>query len=117
MAAIPVKVLLVDDEPTVRLAVKQVLKMHGYEVIEAEGGVEGLEKYEAGKFDCVITDNQMPNMCGPELAALIRGIDSSQRIVIFTASVDLAHGNAPWDSLLVKPFSVDELMAAVSPCR
>jgi two-component system response regulator MprA len=109
------RVLLVDDEPAVRLAVKQLLKFHGYDVTEAEGGAEGLKQYQAGKFDCVITDNLMPFMRGPELAARIRAIDPSQRIVLFTASADrLVHEKAPWDALLVKPFSAEELMAALS---
>ena len=104
-----------DDEPAVRLAVKQLLKFHGYDVTEADGGADGLKQFQAGKFDCVITDNLMPFMRGPELAARIRAINPSQRIVMFSASADrLAHEKAPWDALLVKPFSADELMAALS---
>ena len=109
------RVLLVDDEPAVRMAVKQLLSFHGYEVTEAEGAAEALKKYQAGKYDCVITDNLMPFMRGPELAARIRAIDPAQRIVMFSASADrLGHEGMPWDALLVKPFGTEDLMAAIS---
>jgi CheY-like chemotaxis protein len=108
------RVLLVDDEASVRIAVKQVLKAKGYEVVEAAGGPEGMEKYQAGTFDCVLTDHMMPQMSGAELTARIKAINPAQRVVLFTASADrLARDQMPWDSLLAKPFSVDDLLAAL----
>jgi CheY-like chemotaxis protein len=112
------RILLVDDEPAVRMAVKQLLNFHGYEVVEADGGAEALKKYQAGKFDCVITDNLMPFMRGPELATRIRAIDPAQRIVMFSASADrLSQEGMPWDALLVKPFGTEELMTAISASK
>jgi CheY-like chemotaxis protein len=72
------KILLVDDEKSVRNAIKRVLRRENCEFIEAADGLEALQKLEQDHFDLLITDNDMPNKSGVEL---IREITSSQKSI------------------------------------
>jgi len=52
------KILLIDDEASIRKALKEILEYESYEVEEAEDGAAGLKKLEAGQFDIVFCDIQ-----------------------------------------------------------
>ncbi len=60
------KILVIDDEKIVRMAIIHKLKKEGHEVIEAEDGEEGIEKYREDPADLIITDIIMPNKEGFE---------------------------------------------------
>src|SRR5690606_1928372 len=62
-------VLLIDDESAVRFVVKTILKKHGYNVIEAADGIQGLELFRNHKAEvnAVLTDMMMPGMHGSEV--------------------------------------------------
>jgi len=60
------KILVIDDEKIVRMAITHKLKKEGHEVIEAEDGEEGIEKYREDPADLIITDIIMPNKEGFE---------------------------------------------------
>lgn len=62
------KVMVVDDEPDVRAEIAEYLTDEGYEVIEAENGLDALIKFDAIPCDIVVTDMKMPNVSGQELA-------------------------------------------------
>jgi antitoxin Phd len=66
------RVLLVDDEATVRDAYSRYLTSGGFEVTEASGGPEALRRIETGRFDFVLTDVGMPEMNGLELLDQLR---------------------------------------------
>lgn len=68
----PKTILLVDDEPSIRLIVSAVLRHAGYNVEVAEDGYFALHKISQSKPDLVITDLRMPNMNGFELLAVLR---------------------------------------------
>ena len=61
------KVLVVDDEPAMRLAIEEALTRKGYGVVLAEDGRYGLERLKEGGFGMVISDMNMPRMGGMEL--------------------------------------------------
>src|SRR4030042_2948709 len=65
------KILLVDDEKFVRTALKRVLRNKDYEIVEADDGLDALQKLEQDFFDLLITDNDMPNKTGIELISEI----------------------------------------------
>ncbi len=65
-------VLLVDDEPNIRLILTAVLEQAGYSVVTAEDGFAALRKIQQSKPDAVITDLRMPNMNGFELLTVLR---------------------------------------------
>ncbi len=60
------KILIIDDEKSIRLALKDILDDEGYEVDLAEDGKSGLEKAVAGKYDIIFCDIKMPGMDGLE---------------------------------------------------
>jgi two-component system, chemotaxis family, chemotaxis protein CheY len=69
----PVKILIVEDSPTMRQLVGFALKrLAGAEITEAADGVEGLKKINTNSFDLIITDINMPVMDGLKLISLVR---------------------------------------------
>jgi DNA-binding NarL/FixJ family response regulator len=110
----PRRVLLVDDEATVRELLARGLTRAGYEVTAAADGAEAIELL-AGSFDFVVTDLVMPRADGlAVLAELNRRKHTAQRVVV-TSFADkdrvVAVLNLGADYLLEKPFSVDTLRA------
>ena len=61
------KVLIIDDEPIIRRALGRVFKKRGHEVLEAEGGESGLEKWKSSGPDLVFLDVLMPDLNGPQV--------------------------------------------------
>ncbi len=112
------KLLIVDDNESIRDVCKLTLEFKGYEVIAAADGQEGLELLRAGSFDLVITDVAMPRMTGLELLDKIRGelAIRDMPVIVFTAEEFinaeevLARGAS---QCFRKPFSPIDLMAAV----
>jgi len=66
------KILIVDDDPHIPRVFKMRLEQEGYKVTTAMNGEQGLELFQAGSFDLVITDQTMPRMTGVEFAKKIR---------------------------------------------
>lgn len=113
-------VLIVDDATTVRNLAKFSLTKGGYTVLEAEDGAIGLASAQASKPDLIISDLNMPNMDGLQMARAIKSDDNLKHIPIFMltteASAEIASqgkdiGIMAW---IVKPFVPDKLLAAVN---
>lgn len=85
------RILIVDDEPNVRLSYRTVLEAEHYAVEEANSAPVGLEKLVAGHFDLAILDMRMPEMDGLELLARMRERGLTTPVVIITAYGDLPH--------------------------
>ena len=66
------RILLVDDQPSIREALRMILKFDGHSVTEANDGAEALDLFTKGQFDLVATDFEMPVMKGNELAVRIK---------------------------------------------
>ncbi len=67
------KVLVVEDSPTMRQLIVFALKrIRGFQIIEANDGVDGLKKLSADKFDLILTDINMPIMDGLKLVSMVR---------------------------------------------
>ncbi len=66
------RILVVDDEESIREFLEIMLRKEGYEVTTAEDGAKGLEIIKKKNFDLVISDLQMPNMTGLELLKNVR---------------------------------------------
>jgi len=78
------KVLVVDDDPTVRKSIDRVLTGKGYAVITAENGEEALRKLNEEKYDLVYTDIRMPGMSGLEVAEHVKAQQPWTPVVIIT---------------------------------
>lgn len=122
------KVLVVDDDPDVRTFVVTVLEENGYEPLEAEDGIEGLEMIEKNNPDLIILDVLMPRGSGIRLYRKLKTEDKFNPIpvIMFTgiamrsflksqkALEEFGGGEVPKpDIYLEKPVEPEELAAAV----
>ena len=104
------RILVVDDEESLRACLRMVLELEGIQVTEASNGAEALHLFALGEFDLVITDFQMPLMEGNELAVNLKRLAPSLPILMVTASGRARReAENPVDALLSKPFDVAEL--------
>lgn len=111
------KILVVDDEATIRSFFEVLLTRSGYQVITAEDGVTGLACFEEHLPDLVITDIYMPRKNGLELITEIRAMCPQQRIVAMAAIIGSAHQEAiaaGADDTLQKPFGVADLLEKIA---
>ena len=84
------KILVVEDDKITRRLIKEILGRVGYEVVEAEDGVQGLEVFKSEKPDLVLTDYQMPVMNGLRLLSEIRNINPITPVIMLTGFGDIA---------------------------
>jgi two-component system response regulator MprA len=110
-----VKVLVVDDEPAVRDALRRALTLEGYEVDLAEDGIEGVTAAATRGPDAIVLDVLMPGLDGLEVCRRIRESGDRTPILMLTARDDVqdrvAGLDAGADDYLVKPFALAELNA------
>lgn len=111
-------VLVVDDGPELPKAIRLMLTVSGgYKIDIAAEGESALTKFDAGHYDVVITDYKMPWMDGLQLAAAIKERSPRQPIILITAypeSIPSQDWQSKADFLLQKPFSLEELRAAMA---
>jgi two-component system, OmpR family, KDP operon response regulator KdpE len=110
------RMLVVDDDPQIRRAMRTTLTGRGYEVADARTGEEALEALRSGNYDLVLLDMNMPGMGGIETCRLIRST-SEIAIIMLTVSnsekdkVEALDAGA--DDYITKPFSTPELLARI----
>ena len=111
------KILLVEDEPDLRMIVAEVLVDEGYEVLTAADGLRAINKIRTGKPDLVIADVMMPVMDGFTMAKEIRKFNSNIPILFLTAKSrieDLEEGfETGANDYLKKPFEFRELIVRI----
>ena len=111
------QILIVDDEPVVRSALRRVLEHAGHAVTSAAGGYEAIRRLDAGPYDAVLTDIQMPD--GDGLEVLLHAKQHHPHTPVITMSgadegplLEAAIGLGA-RATLTKPFGVDELLGAL----
>ena len=113
----PMRILIVDDEPSVRQVLSELLNAEGHITGEAVGGLEGLAAFQEGDWDMVFTDRVMPEMTGDELAAAIKEIDPGTPVVMITGYVDPATDYMAEprliDVVVKKPFTMAAIRNAI----
>ena len=113
------KVLVAEDESSIREFVVINLKRNGYDVVEAADGAQAIEKYKAcnGDIDVAILDIMMPYVDGLEVCKQLRAMNANLGIIMLTAKtqeMDKVSGLLIGaDDYVTKPFSPSELMARV----
>ena len=113
------KVLVSEDESSIREFVVINLKRNGYDVVEAADGAQAIEKYKAcnGDIDVAILDIMMPYVDGLEVCKQLRAMNANLGIIMLTAKtqeMDKVSGLLIGaDDYVTKPFSPSELMARV----
>ena len=110
------RVLLVDDNDTLRRALRRILSAEGHEVVEAANGREAIERTEACDFDLIVSDVCMPDMDGVELLRAIHERDADLPVLLITGDPELktAMQAVEYGALeyLTKPVDADKLKAS-----
>ncbi len=110
-------VLVVEDDPTLRLGLTKTLRSAGYQVEVAKTGSEGAERAKNERYDLVLLDVMMPGKNGYEVCEELREHDQDLPIIMLTAKgeeEDKVRGlRLGADDYVVKPFGVSELLARV----
>jgi len=110
------RILLVEDDPRVRVATVGALEDLDYEPVACGSGAEAIELFNAGAFDLVITDVIMPEMTGPELIRFLKQNSARDFAVLFVTGY-VGEGESDdlrSHELLRKPFTVGALASAVA---
>ncbi|HEX2051629.1 MAG TPA: response regulator [Actinomycetota bacterium] len=112
------RVLVVEDEDSVRELERLILEQHGYEVVEARDGLEGLAKAEFRRPDLILLDLMMPDVSGGRMFDEMRAhpATSGIPIVVVTGKPD-AHemfdDEIGADDVIMKPFEAERLLARI----
>jgi len=114
----PNRILVVDDEPAIRLFLSEELRQEGYEVIEATSGEEALSLLDRVPVDLVLLDQVMEGINGLEVMAHIQRRPQPPAVIMLTAhaSLDSAVSTLRYGGCdyLVKPASTEELLTSVA---
>ena len=113
------RILIIDDEPSVRSLLERVLRRENFDVLSATGGQEGLEASLREKPDLIILDLNLPDLNGEDICQMIRRNPAIQAtpVLILTGrttrglSARCLEGGA--DDYLPKPFDIEDLVAHV----
>ena len=114
MATGAVSVLVVDDEPSLRLLCRVNLELDGFRVLEAGTVGEARETLDSKPIEVVILDVHVGTGDGRQLLAELRERDSSTRVLMLTGTADIATSNLDAaDKVMAKPFDPAELVSTV----
>ena len=114
------RVLIADDEDSMRLLVARAIAMDGHEIVTAQDGAEALDilTREDGAFDLLLTDIQMPVMDGIALALSAARDFPNVTVLLMTGFADqrerASNLNAIVHDVITKPFSVADIRTAVA---
>jgi DNA-binding response OmpR family regulator len=111
------KILIVEDEPSTRMGLKDNLEFEDYDVDIAVNGEEGLEKIRDNKYNLVLLDVMLPKMSGFDVCKTVRKENIKVPIILLTAKgeeIDKVLGlELGADDYVTKPFSLRELLARI----
>jgi two-component system KDP operon response regulator KdpE len=117
MSVAPIRVLLVDDEPAIRRALRTALSELGFETVEASRGEDALHVVRSHSFDAVLLDVKMPGIGGLKTLARLRAFAPRLPILMLTVQdqeqdkVEALEAGA--DDYITKPFSIRECIARI----
>ncbi len=114
------KILVVDDSPTERHFLVELLTRNGYQVVTAESGEEGINKAKAEHPDLVIMDVVMPGLNGYQATRTLTRDDETKNIPVFVCTTKSQETDKIWglrqgaQDYLVKPVNPEELLAKIA---
>ena len=83
------KILIIDDEPSIRTVLRDILEMEDYKVEEAKDGIDALSKIKKTKFDAAICDIKMPKMDGMEVLERINILSPDTPVIMISGHGDI----------------------------
>jgi CheY-like chemotaxis protein len=107
------QILVIDDENAILNVVQTALSRAGFKVEIALDGQKGIQKFNTGQFDIVITDILMPGIDGKEVAGHIRNSDRPHTPIIGFSGTPWHVETNQFDAVLTKPFPLDDLVNSV----
>ena len=111
------RVLLVDDDASIRRGIERPLRKAGYDVLGADSGAQAIAMCAEQPPDVVITDLRMPVMDGVQLLQQLRKQDASIPVIVVTGATEVSEAvravRAGADDYLCKPFDVEVLLLAI----
>ena len=109
------RILVIDDEASIRRSVRKLLARAGHEVDEAADGAAGIAMHAAHRYDVIMTDLRMPVCDGIEVITTLRQVDHAVRIILMSGGdqhdIDVDRFGAV--RILPKPFSMQTLQSVV----
>lgn len=111
------RILIVDDEESIRIAISKFLRSRGYEVQTASSGIEALDTLARGRFTLMLCDVRMPGLSGVEVVPKAISLDGDLAIMMLTAVNDAPTATEALSSgamdYLMKPVELEDLQVAV----
>lgn len=111
------RILITEDEDSLRSFVARALRLDGHETHEAADGAEGLEKLSEGAFDLLLSDIRMPVMDGIELAHRAHSEFPEMKILLMTGYAEQRERAKSLETIvsevMIKPFTIADLRATV----
>lgn len=107
------RILVIDDEKAILDVVQRVLSKAGFKVEIALDGQKGIQKFDSGQFDMVITDILMPGADGREVVKHIRNSHKPYTTIIVCSGTPWLVENNQFDAVFAKPFPLEDLVNLV----
>ncbi len=115
------RLLLIEDDAPLRRCLSEWFRLHHHTVIPAAGGVAGVVAFTGTPVDCVVTDLEMPDLSGWEVAGIIHRLDPTVPIVLITGNPEAAEADprlrALVQAILIKPFGLTTLLKTMEGLR
>jgi len=112
------RILITEDEDSLRSFVARALRMDGHETVEAADGAEGLEALDHGRFDLLLSDIRMPVMDGIELTHKAAAAHPGLKILLMTGYAEQRERaddlSAKIIDVVAKPFTLPDIRTAVA---
>jgi DNA-binding NtrC family response regulator len=113
----PPRILVVDDDESIRTTMKTILEDQGYMVDLAENGYEAIAKTEQAAYNIALIDIKLPDMDGTELLTRMRDIVPRMRKIMITGYPSMQNAieavNRKADAYLVKPVDITKLLTTI----
>lgn len=113
-----IKILVAEDDPHIRMGLKDTLESEAYVIVEAADGNEAIALFKTQSIDLALLDVMMPEKSGYDVCREIRAIDQQLPIIMLTAKgeeIDKVVGlELGADDYITKPFGIHELLARIS---
>ena len=117
MSAKPMKILVVEDEPSLVFTLRDTLENEGYEVLVCENGTDAVDMVNEHQPDLMLLDVMLPGKSGYDICKEVRDAKHTFPVIMLTArdqEIDKVAGlNIGADDYLTKPFGVKELLARI----
>jgi CheY-like chemotaxis protein len=106
-------ILVIDDEKGILRVIEEALKRFGHDVEIALDGIEGIQKFDDGCYDMVITDLRMPGLDGKGVVQHIRNSPQNSIPILGISATPWQIEDSGFDAVLPKPFPLQDLVESV----